>query len=367
MRAAKWIVATLLLAAHVASCAPAQTAPTTRAPEGDSQELIDALRNLHFDKYLATPQFHPSHTQSHGWDVYSYPTDELQCIDGGEYFLMARPGAQADSTVLWLEGGGACWPGRDDCTTEAGFNPWIEEHGLASPDASNPVKDWNFIYVPYCDGSIHLGDSEADYNGDGVPDHHHMGLKTTSAAIRLMKELFPASRRILVAGCSAGAGGTIGATLVVRLQFPEARLYVLSVSGLGLIDPARTDLVRVIEDTWNIGQFLPTDCPRCEEQLTYMYAWLLDRDTALKVGAFSAYRDATVRSGWGMTPEAFQSLIRDTTEAIRADHPDTFKRYFISGDVHCIDDYAYRVDGVSFWEWIGYLVNDDDRWVDILE
>jgi hypothetical protein len=367
MGAAKRIVTTLLVIGSVAACAPVRTAPVPQASESERQELVAALRNLHFDKYLASPPFHPDHVQSGDWDVYSYPTDELQCIDGGAYFLMTRPGSQADSTVLWLEGGGACWPGRDDCTTEAVFNPWIEEHGLASPDPSNPVKTWNFVYVPYCDGSIHLGDNDADYNGDGVPDHLHWGLKATSAAVRLMKERFPSSQRILIAGCSAGAGGTIGATPVVRLQFPEARLYVLSVSGLGLIDPARADLVGIIKEAWNIAQFLPADCPRCDEQLTYMYSWLLDRDPALKVGAVSSYQDVTVSSGWGIPPEAYQSLILDTTEAIRADHPDMFKRYFIAGDMHCIDNYAYSVGEVSFWDWIGYLVNDDNRWTDNLE
>jgi hypothetical protein len=68
-----------------------------------------------------------------------------------------------------------------------------------------------------------------------------------------------------------------------------------------------------------------------------------------------------------MIPEVFKQLIIATTEAIRADHPDTFKRFFILGNGHCINDYSYRVKGISFWEWIGYLVNDDPRWVDILE
>lgn len=367
MRAAKLIVAVLIMIGSVTSCGPARTPTDGRASASATQELLDALRDLHFDKYLVTPRFHPDHTQFHGWDVYSYPTDELQCIAGGEDFIMARRGTEADSTVIWLEGGGACWPGREDCATEAQFYSWIEEHGLASPDEDNPVRTWNFIYVPYCDGSVYMGDSDADYDGDGVVDHWHWGLRATSAAVRLMRELFPASRRILIAGCSAGGGGTIGATPVVRVEFPDARLYVLNVSGPGLVDPARPEGLRVLEETWNIGQFIPADCPRCDEQLTYMYSWLLERDTALRVGLFSSYQDAVTSSGWGMAPEAYQSLIVNTTEAIRADHPDTFRRYFIVGDMHCLDDYSYGVDGVSFWEWIGYLVNDDNRWIDILE
>jgi hypothetical protein len=299
--------------------------------------------------------------------VFHYGAEELRCIEGGEYFIAARRGTQADSTVVWLEGGGACWPGRDDCATEAQFNPWIEEGGLASPDQDNPVRAWNFIYVPYCDGSIHLGDADADYDGDGVVDHWHWGLRTTSAAARLAADLFPESRRFLIAGCSAGGAGTIGAAPILRLLFPEARLYVLNISGLAMMDPSQPELPDLLGETWNIDDFIPPDCARCGEQLTFMYSWLLERDAELRVGVYSSLRDRVVSLGWGEAPEVFQSLLLDTTEAIRAEHPDTFRRYLISGDTHCPDDYSDRLEGVSLWDWIRYLVTDDPRWTDLVE
>ena len=115
------------------------------------------------------------------------------------------------------------------------------------------------------------------------------------------------------------------------------------------------------------GGFIPTDCSRFREQLTYIHAWLLERDSALRIGAFSYYQDSATSSAWGMSPETYTSLIINTTEAIREDHPDTFRRFFGKGDGHCISDYTYQVDGESFWEWIGFLVNNDDCLVDILE
>jgi hypothetical protein len=363
----KRVVAILLIIGSMISCRPVRDSTSVPPSLHGNQGLIQELRNLHFDRYLVKPQFEPDHAQDQGWEVYDYPSEELKCVEGGEYFIMARRGVDADKVVLWLEGGGACYPGRDDCTTEAQFHPWIEEYGLASLQEENPVITWNFIYVPYCDGSLHMGDSDADYDGDGVIDHWHWGLKTTSAAVRLMRELYPDSQEILIAGCSAGGAGTIGAVPVVRLQFPKARLYILNVSGLGLVNPAMIEVREVVKETWNIGQFIPENCTRCNQQITYMYSWLLDRDPNLRVGLFSSYRDAVPSSGWGMAPEAFESLILRTTESIREDHPNSFKRYFIDSDVHCLDDYSYEVNGVSFWDWIGYLVNDDPRWVDNLE
>jgi hypothetical protein len=341
--------------------------PGGPTPPEENPDLADALRSLHFDRYLAGPSLVSDRTQVGGWDVFHYRTEDLRCVLGGEYFIMARRGTVADSTVVWLEGGGACWPGRDDCATEAQFNPWIEEGGLASPDQNNPVRSWNFIYVPYCDGSIHLGDADADYDGDGVVDHWHWGLRTTAAAARLAVDLFPGSRRFLIAGCSAGGAGTIAAVPVVRLLFPDASLYVLNISGLGLVDPSEPELPGLLAETWNIDDFVPADCPRCRERLTFMYSWLLERDSRLRVGVYSSLQDRVVSSGWGEAPEVYQSLLLDTTEAIRAEHPDTFRRYFIAGDAHCAGDYSYRLEGVSLWDWIRYLVGDDPRWTDLVE
>jgi hypothetical protein len=360
-------VAILLVIVWITACRPARLSTGSQPSPPGNQDLIRALRNLHFDKYLGSPQFEPTRAHIQGWDVFQYQTAQLRCILGGDYFIMARRGTETNRTVLWLDGGGACWPGRDDCVQEAQFHPWIEEQGLAALRDDNPVRTWNFIYVPYCDGSIHFGDSDADYDGDGVIDHWHWGLRSTSAAVQLMKDLFPDSQEILIAGCSAGGAGTIGAAPIARLQFPDARLYVLNVSGSGLINPAMREVFELAKDSWNVEQFIPGDCPKCNQQIIYMYAWLLERDPFLKVGLFSSYYDAVTSSGWGMSPEEFEPLLIDVTDAIRADYPDKFSRYFIIGDRHCMDDYSYAVNGVSFWDWVGYLVSDDPRWMDILE
>jgi len=366
MRKQTPLVGVLLMIGLTSACLPPTDAGGPIPPE-ENPDLADALRGQHFDRYLTGPGLDPDRTRVGGWDVFHYRTEDLRCVLGGEYFIRVRRGAQPDSTVVWLEGGGACWPGRDDCATEAQFHPWIEESGLASPDQNNPVRAWNFIYVPYCDGSIHLGDADADYDGDGAVDHWHWGLRTTSAAARLAADLFPESRRFLIAGCSAGGAGTIAAVPVVRLLFPNASLYVLNISGLGLVDPSEPGLPELLAETWNIDDFVPADCPQCSERLTFMYSWLLKRDSRLRVGVYSSLRDRVVSSGWGEAPEVYRSILLDTTDAIRAEHPDTFRRYFVSGETHCPDDYSVRLDGVSLWSWIHYLVSDDPRWTDLVE
>lgn len=367
MQATRLILGLLFMFCTLTCCRRSSPEDHGLVDESKNQPLIFSLKKLNFDKYLASPTFTPVHSQVNGWDVFRYPTDELACTTGTSYFVMARRGLQTDKTVIWFDGGGACYPGRADCSKDAQFHGWIEQSGLASPVAENPLRMWNLIYLPYCDGSIHLGDGVADYDDDGIMDHQHWGFKMTSAAIRLVKELFPDSKQILLAGCSAGGSGTIGGIAVVRLAFPEARIYAVNLSGLGLVNPEIPEANEIIKSTWNLTQFIPADCPLCNEQLTYMYSWLLNRDPALKVAVFSSYRDSLPAAGLGMPSDDYQSLVLSVTNAIRQDHPDRFKRFFIAGAEHCLGDYTYQVAGISFWEWLGYLVQDDPRWIDLLE
>jgi hypothetical protein len=323
---------------------------------------------MHLDKYIGLKPSRQEAFKEPGWTVYHYDQADCQCLLGGEYEILARPGKESDKTVIWLEGGGACWPGQDNCVQVLRLPSRLSEYGLTSRDPQNPMRDWNFIYVPYCDGSIHMGDNEADYDGNGQVDHHHQGLRTTSAAVTLLKDLFPQSQKILIAGCSAGGYGTLMAAPITRLQFPDAQLYVVNESGPGLYDPAKRNDFQLILKTWNLEPYLPADCPECREQLLNLYPWLLARDPKLKVGMFSSYLDSVVGEEYlNMSLNDFRNLLVTTTNAIHTRFPDTFKRYFIKGTGHCVSTYFYSVAGVSIFDWIKDLVTDSPQWKDVLE
>ena len=230
------------------------------------------------------------------------------------------------------------------------------------------MAGWNVIWVPYCDGSRHMGDNNADYDGDGETDHWHWGFRNTSAAVTLMKELFPNAEKILITGCSAGGGGTFIATMLIRFVYPNAKLYVVNDSGPGLFNPEQPDIRQLIVNTWKLEPLLPDDCPECHDQLIYLYKWMLAKDGSLKIGLFSYYQDALMGEYFlGMTPLDFEELLMTESGVLRQLFPETFKRYFIYGTGHCIYNYEKEVNGISIMEWIDYLVNDDNQWTDVLE
>jgi hypothetical protein len=342
-------------------------------------DYLQRLQGLAFGKYLNPPASYNSVGHFGNWDGYLYTSPEYQCVLGGHYGLLVHPGIETDKTVIWLQPGQECWPDHPNCGT--GSKTYTDEQGLqylasgadggpfgpTSADPDNPISKWNYIYVPTCDGSFHFGDAAADYNDDGIPDHFHNGLRQTSAAVTLMKALFPNSRKILIAGSSNGGYGTFGATPIVRLAFPDARLYVLNDSGPGLFRTREPAVWSTLIKTWNLAPMLPADCPECKSQLAYLFDWLLARDSNLKIGMFSSYQDSVVSNVVGMSGAENEQLLRSVTDRFHQNHPGTFKRYFIQGDSHCIADFYNQVHGVTVWEWLDALVNDRPGWNDILE
>jgi hypothetical protein len=326
------------------------------------------LREMQLGRYIGIEAVREREIGSSGWVQYDYDQADCRCMDGGQFHLLARPGKHTEYTLVWLSGGGACWPGHDTCTPRAELAQSLD-FGLSTQLPANPFRDWNTISVPYCDGSLHMGDSDADYDDDSRVDHYHWGLRTTSAAVTLLRQKFPKSTKIVVAGCGAGGYGTILAVPVIRLQFPEARIYVWNESGPGLHNPDSPETWQLIKDTWNLASYLPDDCPHCRDQLLNVYGWLLARDPGLRVGLYSSYEDAVLSGDiLGVQPREFRGLLLTTTDRLREEFPARFKRYLVAGDTHCVEDYFYRVDGITIRDWIEAMVTDDDiRWRDLRE
>jgi hypothetical protein len=327
--------------------------------------LHGALAGLGLDRYGSiTYRSSAPDPSNPSWSIYGYDTADCRCIDGGPYFVSARTAAASGRVVFVLEGGGACWPGKEACTRSA--DPRGGGDALTSEES--PFAGWSVVYAPYCDGSVHMGDHDADYDGDGIADHYHRGLRATAAAVNLMRELHPAPEKIAVTGCSAGGYGTMVAALLVRFHYPRTPIYVFSESGPGLFNPEDRNTWQIILDTWNVGYVLPSSCPRCRDQLLYIFDWLLDRDGLTRVGIFCSYRDEVISQSYlEMEPRKFETLLRRTCAGIHDRHPSAFKRYFVRGSGHCVPDYGYVAGGVSVFEWVRRLVENDPGWGDVME
>ena len=83
----------------------------------------------------------------------------------------------AKNLVVFFEGGGACWDGLTCAAPITSlppngyfvpaigpFNDPANFDGIFNLSSSaNPVKDWSFVYIPYCTGDLHLGSATTHY------------------------------------------------------------------------------------------------------------------------------------------------------------------------------------------------------------
>jgi hypothetical protein len=401
MRITSRLLLLLLVMILPAACTLGGPGPEPTPTSAALESYLATLRGMGLDRYVDDEHLEPLGQQAlddSGWVRYDYDPEHLRCIDGGPFHLLARagkepepseaatpaeggtpgatpttgptatPATEATPSLLWMSDGGACWPGHQDCAREASLAQTMN-FGLGAAVPGNPLRDWNVISVPSCDGSLYLGDNEADYDGDGAVDHTHWGLRAISAAVALLEAEFPDSTEIMIAGRGAGGYGTLLATPLVRLRFPSAQIYVWNESGPGLLDPDDPDTWQLILDTWNLTPQLPADCPHCQEQLVNLYRWMLARDSGLRVGLYSSYQDADISDDLlGMPPREFQGLLLTTTDRIWEEFPSRFRRYLVGGDSHGINDYAYEVRGIRIADWLGAMVAGDDiHWPDLRE
>ena len=209
-----------------------------------------------------------------GGAVYQPTCSGLPGTDPTFHFWVKR--GSVDEVVVFFEGGGACW---DDLTCSfpiaAGLPPGVPQFykpailpaddprtysgifELSNPD--NPVREWSFVYVPYCTGDVHLGSATRAYHNAGNPvlplpatfSVRHRGFDNFMVVLDWMRRHVRDPNRVLVTGSSAGAYGAAGNFPWIAEAYPRAHLYVLADAGQGVTTVA-WDYGNPGRDAWNV-------------------------------------------------------------------------------------------------------------------
>lgn len=300
------------------------------------------------------------------WQNFYFSKEDCGCVYADEFFISIKssnPGSK--NLMISLQGGGACWPGFIQCKPSV-TDEDVQVSNFARELAERLKSDWNQVVIPYCDGSIYLGDNKNDYNNDGTIDHIHRGLNNSLAALNLVKNKFPEVNRLFVTGCSAGGYGTIIQSRILKYLYPDASICILNESGPGLLNPD-PEFWKMIDSSYNLSQLMPENCSDCEVQLIYWYEEVL-KDPKVKIGLYSSYEDQVIGQAFlNLPPEDYKELLLKTSGDLASRYPGQFKRYFVNGNTHCIEDRNIEVNDIKYWDWILSLINDDANWKDVLE
>lgn len=334
-------------------------------------EIVRELGASGFGDYLGAQQ--PVRTEQKGaWTnlYYDPAAEQAICLYGTPFQLSYRRGS-SDNLLIFLEGGGACWSyatchlvrTATATATDAGGGGILD---AANPD--NPFRDWNVVYVPYCDGSVFTGDRITTYN-DRRTFHH--GFRNLSAAITAAVEQFSDPARVVVSGSSAGGYGTFAGYAVSRIAWPDAGIVSFNDSGPGLQNPEAAEAVQARLDNWDFARRIPQSCTRCDEQYTFLYDWIFTRDPGARVALYSTQEDMVIRGFLSLDGPRYRTLLTDITTQVHEGWPDRFRRFFPAGSVHTIlrsaAFYTKTTEGVSLRDWTQAFLDDAPGWTDVIE
>ncbi|MBT8480161.1 MAG: vtpJ-therm [Myxococcales bacterium] len=311
------------------------------------------------------------------------------CLRGTEYTVDTREGG-SEALVIFLQGGGACW--EDFCAAFEETTP-LPSSGILDPDlASNPVADWDVLYLPYCDGSLFAGDVDrvlpTSALVEGGPTEsmgYQRGLQNLTAALDVGLAEFPNPSRILLTGVSGGAFGTIAALPLVRFYYPETAILVFNDSGVGVAKEGNPDFINeTLIAGWNASSLVPESCPDCTSNghATRLIEWQLAADDNFTMSALSFSADAVISFTFLMvTPANFTSWLLAETERTTNSFEDRYKRFIPSGTAHTtllretseggdgiqIGALDTEIAGVSVLDWLSAMIDGTEGWVDLVD
>jgi len=170
--------------------------------------------------------------------------DSCQCSDGSDYWIYTKKG-HSDNLIIHFQGGGACWD-ESSCVRPLGITnikgfylPRIFEwmfkaffsHGIMNNNLeTNPFKNWNIVFIPYCTADLHIGNAEniyTDIDGNDIVVKHN-GRTNARSALNWIRNNIKDPRKVFITGESAGGYGSIFWTPEIVNLFQNSRFYQLS-------------------------------------------------------------------------------------------------------------------------------------------
>ncbi|REJ80754.1 MAG: hypothetical protein DWQ36_10730 [Acidobacteria bacterium] len=323
-----------------------------------------------------------------GWNKFS-PGGETICSDGSPFHFFARPG-DPDKVVFYLQGGGACWTGA---TCDRDLEPTYAIQAVAEliePVAGqersertmsgifdftredNPLRDYSFVFVPYCSGDVHIGNQVSTYQAPETEEHaahevevHHKGWPNVKAALDWTFGTFPSPETVVVTGSSAGSIPSPFYAHEVKEHYPEARVVQL---GDGSGGYRRTEGAALPHVQWGtlavLGQEMPYFADMAPEDYNYEHLYIATgrQHPDVQLAEYDAAEDAVqvrfLQIGGAQVP-TLQSLLDLNRADVAAEVPG-FVSFTAGGDSHTILGrdffYTFKVGDTTFRDWFAALV-----------
>jgi Pectinacetylesterase len=213
------------------------------------------------------------------WSWVSVP--DAVCADGSPAGLGVNPGTGPD-LVVFFDGGGACWS-YGTCTAGFAFDRRYGPAEFATEQADYlpgslldrdvlppSLAGATLVFVPYCTGDVHGGDSVKTYTAPlDASTWRHVGHANVMRFLERLGATWPSPRKLVVAGSSAGGFGAVASYEAFRWYWPDAEGYLVDDSGPPLVgDDISASMRNAWYDAWRLGVSLDPVSVDCRDDLS---------------------------------------------------------------------------------------------------
>jgi hypothetical protein len=331
-------------------------------------------------------------------------------VSGNQTFKFYLKKGSSKNLLVNFMGGGACWDnkncfgtntttyfkGMDSLSALAvryAFNGIMDER-----QSSNPFKDYNVLFIPYCSGDLHWGSKATTYTDpttNASTTLQHRGFDNFLASIDYVKknsDWTPASSdKIFVVGQSAGAYGAIYNFPYIKEIFPNNEVNVLADAGNGIVPTNWQSEAATAK--WGADTNIPSWMTLAiTDDLGTFFRKVAAYYPASRVGQYSSnfdgtqryfynvqqllqtnltYTDATTLYGKSDGSQVADSVTCDwvtksRTNFATAKVQSNYRYYIAGGDVHTITTsnnvFTESSGGSSLLTWINGMIANNSSW-----
>lgn len=306
------------------------------------------------------------------WTWVGFP--DSACGNGVATGIGVNLTSRSTDVLIYLQGGGACWDSvtcgylHTATATDTGYTASSfsgDNTKLAAPfsrtTATNPFKDMSYVYVPYCTGDVHAGDTVTTYPEQTLGTTHihpttvhHRGAANMRAYLARLALTFPNAARVFVSGSSAGAYGAQFNYFAVKEAFPSAEVHVLADCGQ-MINPSGT-LVSTWATAWNLQ--VPSGCTGCASDFTKYPAWLSSTYPQSRFALLAYTQDGTLSQFFGYSGADFETHTRALLTGAY-DPTSNAKYYLVAGNSHVMLGSLNSItnNNVTLLDWTSAFVS----------
>jgi hypothetical protein len=263
-----------------------------------------------------------------------------KCGNGTQAGFAINTTTKSKEVLIYLMGGGGCYSAQtcggaqptaanlngytaQTAATELGF---FQTGSIFDRNAAgNPLRDATYIFVPYCTGDFHSGNTIAPYGT------HHVGFANITAYLAQLAPAYCDASRIVLAGSSAGGFGSVFNYEHVQQAFPSTPIDLIDDSGPPLRQITQ-QWQGQLRTAWGQTANVPAGCTGCDQAWHNFLPFLAAKHPQQRFSVISSMQDYSIGQFFNFTPSTYQTAINDLADNVIAPLPNMRVFYIANND-----------------------------------